>query len=182
VDDVYHDQKIIKDGVVPRDLVESATAFRKPCLGLDPPQGIWCHVTGTDLVRDDDGTIYVLEDNLRCPSGVSYVLENRQLLKRTFPRVFEATHVRPVNDYPNRLLAALQHISPRATDVATAVVLTPGIYNSAYYEHSYLAQQMGIELVEPTDLVVSDGYVNMRTTKGLARVGCDLPSRGRRLP
>ncbi len=170
IDDVYHDQKIVNDGVVPRDLVESAGAFRRQCMGLSPPGGIWCHVTGTDLVRDDDGTIYVLEDNMRCPSGVSYVLENRQLLKRTFPRVFEASGVLPVVDYPDRLLATLHHVSPVRGEAATAVVLTPGSFNSAYYEHSYLAQQMGIELVEARDLVVSDGYVKMRTTKGLARV------------
>ncbi len=170
LDDIYHDQKILNDGIIPRDLVESASSFRRQCIGLNPPGGVWCHVTGTDLVRGDDGTIFVLEDNLRCPSGVSYVLENRQLLKRTFPRVFEASRVRPVNDYPDRLLKTLQHASPHHQENVNVVVLTPGIYNSAYFEHSYLAQQMGVELVEARDLVVHEGYVKMRTTKGLARV------------
>src|SRR5215471_18053155 len=104
IDDVYHEQKILKDGVVPRYLIQSAQTFLPPCVGLNPPRGIWCHITGTDLVRDRDGQLYVLEDNLRCPSGVSYVLENREVLKSTFPKVFEASRVRPVADYPSRLL------------------------------------------------------------------------------
>jgi uncharacterized circularly permuted ATP-grasp superfamily protein len=170
IDDVYHDQKIVKDGVVPEYLIYSATSFLPPCLGLNPPRGLWCHITGTDLVRDRDGQLYVLEDNLRCPSGVSYVLENRQLLKRTFPQVFEASRVRPVDDYPSRLLEALQYLAPGSTSTPTVVVLTPGIYNSAYFEHAFLAQQMGVELVEGRDLVVADGFVMMRTTKGLQRV------------
>jgi uncharacterized circularly permuted ATP-grasp superfamily protein len=139
-------------------------------VGLRPPRGIWCHITGTDLVRDHDGQIYVLEDNLRCPSGVSYVLENRQVLKRTFPQVFEASRVRPVDDYPSRLLDMLQYLAPDGVTAPTVVVLTPGIHNSAYFEHAFLAQQMGIELVEGRDLVVTDGFVFMRTTKGLQRV------------
>ena len=139
-------------------------------MGLRPPRGIWCHITGTDLVRDRDGQIYVLEDNLRCPSGVSYVLENRQVLKRTFPQVFEASRVRPVDDYPSRLLDMLQYLAPDSVTAPTVVVLTPGIHNSAYFEHAFLAQQMGIELVEGRDLVVTDGFVFMRTTKGLQRV------------
>jgi uncharacterized circularly permuted ATP-grasp superfamily protein len=139
-------------------------------VGLRPPRGIWCHITGTDLVRDHDGQIYVLEDNLRCPSGVSYVLENRQVLKRTFPQVFEASRVRPVDDYPSRLLDMLQDLAPDGVTAPTVVVLTPGIHNSAYFEHAFLAQQMGIELVEGRDLVVTDGFVFMRTTKGLQRV------------
>lgn len=170
IDDVYHDQKIVKDGVVPEYLIHSAASFLPPCLGLNPPRGLWCHITGTDLVRDRDGQLYVLEDNLRCPSGVSYVLENRQLLKRTFPQVFEASRVRPVDDYPSRLLEALQYLAPGSISTPTVVVLTPGIYNSAYFEHAFLAQQMGVELVEGRDLVVADGFVMMRTTKGFQRV------------
>ncbi len=168
--DVYHAQHIIKDGVIPAFLLQSAKGFLPPCLGLQPPHGIWCHITGTDLVRDRDGQFYVLEDNLRCPSGVSYVLENRQVLKRTFPQVFEASHVRPVDDYPSRLLDMLQHLALDHSATPTVVILTPGVYNSAYFEHAFLAQQMGIELVEGRDLVVHDGLVWMRTTKGLQRV------------
>src|SRR5215468_4351001 len=170
VDDIYHAQHIIKDHVVPEDLIRSAQSFRPACRDLHPPRGIWCHITGTDLVRDRDGEIYVLEDNLRCPSGVSYVLENRQVLKRTFPQVFEASRVRPVDDYPSRLLDMLQYLAPDSVTAPTVVVLTPGIHNSAYFEHAFLAQQMGIELVEGRDLVVTDGFVFMRTTKGLQRV------------
>jgi uncharacterized circularly permuted ATP-grasp superfamily protein len=170
IDDVYHDQKIIKDGVVPEHLIRSATGFLQPCVGLAPPRGIWCHITGTDLVRDRNGQLYVLEDNLRCPSGVSYVLENREVLKRTFPQVFEASRVRPVVDYPSRLLETLQYLTPNGVSTPTVVVLTPGIYNSAYFEHAFLAQQMGVELVEGRDLVVTDGFVQMRTTKGFRRV------------
>ena len=170
IDDIYHDRKILKDKIIPEDLVFSGKSYRPQCTGLNPPQGIWCHVTGTDLVRDADGQFYVLEDNLRCPSGVSYVLENRQVLKRTFPRVFSASPIRPVEDYPNRLLEMLEHIAPAGSEAPCAVVLTPGIYNSAYFEHSFLARQMGIELVEGRDLFVSEGTVYMRTTKGPRRV------------
>jgi len=170
IDDVYHDQRIVKDGVVPAEILRSAKAFRSECVGLKPPRGIWCHITGTDLVRDADGQIYVLEDNLRCPSGVSYVLENRAVMKRTFPRVFELSRIRPVDDYPHRLRDMLEHLSPADLDSPRVVVMTPGMHNSAYFEHSFLAQQMGVELVEGRDLVVSDGYVWMRTTKGFERV------------
>jgi uncharacterized circularly permuted ATP-grasp superfamily protein len=170
IDDIYHEQEIIQAGVLPADLIRSAKGFLPPCIGLSPPQGVWCHITGSDLVRDRDGRLYVLEDNLRCPSGVSYVLENRQVLKRTFPQVFEASKVRPVDDYPSRLLEMLQAMAPDGSRNPTVVVLTPGMYNSAYFEHTFLAQQMGVELVEGRDLVVSDGYVKMRTTKGLQRV------------
>ncbi len=169
VDDLYHDQKILEDGVVPRELVESSPAFLPACRGVNAPQGVWIHVTGTDLVRDGDGEWYVLEDNLRCPSGVSYVLENRTVMKRTFPRVFDAAGVRPVGTYPSRLLEALQAMCPTGRD-PVVVVLTPGMYNSAYFEHSFLAQQMGVELVEGRDLVVDDGWVKMRTTRGLKQV------------
>lgn len=164
IDDVYNTQHILRDGVVPRELIESSKCFLEPCVGLKPPKGIWCHITGTDLIRGDDGTFMVLEDNLRCPSGVSYMLENRELLKQTFPEVIARTNVRPVSDYPTQLLNMLQFITDRPDP--TVCVLTPGIYNSAYFEHSYLAQQMGVELVDARDLVVHDGYVKMRTTKG----------------
>jgi len=170
IDDIYHEQRIVKDGVVPAELLASAKSFRKACVGLKPPHGIWCHITGTDLVRDGDGQFYVLEDNLRCPSGVSYVLENRHVLKRTFPEVFEASRVRPVDDYPSRLLDMLQHVAPVNGRTPTVAVLTPGVFNSAYFEHSFLARQMGVELVEGRDLAVVDGYVCMRTTKGWPRV------------
>jgi uncharacterized circularly permuted ATP-grasp superfamily protein len=170
LDDIYHDQKILKDHIIPKELILSATSFRPECVGLTMPKGIWCHITGTDLVRNNDGQHYVLEDNIRCPSGVSYMLENREILKKVFPRVFSASSVRPVDDYPARLLDTLQHLAPDNVSMPKVVVLTPGIYNSAYFEHSYLAQQMGVELVEGSDLVIKDGFVNMRTTKGFQRV------------
>jgi len=170
IDDVYHGQKILKDGIIPTELIHSASGFRRECLGLDPPGGIWCHITGIDLVRGGDGRFYVLEDNLRCPSGVSYVLENRVIMKRSFPRAFDAARVMPVSDYPNRLLELLQHLAPPRRDNPVVAVWTPGIYNSAYFEHSFLAQQMGIELVEGRDLVVVDDRVMMRTTTGLRQV------------
>jgi uncharacterized circularly permuted ATP-grasp superfamily protein len=169
VDDIYHDQKILKDRVIPEEVIRSATSFRPQCVGLNPPAGIWCHITGTDLVRDGDGTVYVLEDNLRCPSGVSYVLQNRQLMKQTFPQLFEQVAVLPVDDYCSRLFAALQFLAEHAADPAVAI-LTPGRYNSAYFEHSFLAQQMGVDLVEGRDLVVSGGFVYMRTTSGFERI------------
>ncbi|ODS82989.1 MAG: hypothetical protein ABS46_07510 [Cytophagaceae bacterium SCN 52-12] len=162
--DVYNDQKILKDKVVPRELIESSKSFLRPCLGLTPPKGIWCHITGTDLIRGDDGQMMVLEDNLRCPSGVSYMLENRELSKQIFPDILARTGVQPVSDYPARLLSMLELLAERPDP--TVAVLTPGIYNSAYFEHSYLAQQMGVELVDSRDLVVDGGYVKMRTTKG----------------
>ena len=170
IQDIYNDKKILKDKVVPEDLILTSRTYRKACEGFTPPKRIWCHVTGTDLVRDRNGSFYVLEDNLRCPSGVSYVLENRRVLKRTFPQVFEASRVRPVDDYPSKLLEMLQFMVPDAVTAPTIGVLTPGIYNSAYFEHSFLSQQMGVELVEGQDLVVADGAVHMLTTKGLKRV------------
>jgi uncharacterized circularly permuted ATP-grasp superfamily protein len=170
IEDVYHDQRIVKDGVVPREILASARSFRAQCVELKPPRGIWCHITGTDLVRHEDGQIYVLEDNLRCPSGVSYVLENRVVMKRTFPKVFESSRIRPVDDYPHRLRDMLEYLSPADVEKPRVVVLSPGAYNSAYFEHSFLAQQMGVELVEGRDLTVFDGQVWMRTTKGFERV------------
>jgi uncharacterized circularly permuted ATP-grasp superfamily protein len=168
--DIYHEQRVVRDGVVPEHVVATATGFRRQCVGLTPPRGIWCHITGTDLVRDGDGQIYVLEDNLRCPSGVSYVLQNRQLMKQTFPQLFEQTTIQPVDDYCSRLLDALQYLMEDYVRAPTVALLSPGMHNSAYFEHSFLAQQMGIDLVEGRDLVVSDGFVYMRTTKGFERI------------
>lgn len=170
IEDIYNKKQILKDRIIPEDLVLSSKAYRQQCIGFSPPHKIWCHVTGTDLIRDRSGKFYVLEDNLRCPSGVSYVLENRQVLKRTFPQVFEASKVRPVDDYPNRLLETLEHLAPQNLLSPRIGVLTPGIYNSAYFEHSFLARQMGVELVEGQDLIVQDGFVHMLTTKGLQRI------------
>ena len=170
LEDIYNDQRILKERVIPRDLIDSGRSFRPECVGLHPPKGIWCHVTGTDIVRHKDGQFYVLEDNLRCPSGISYVLENRQVLKRTFPRLFETLKIRPVDDYPNRLLEMLEELAPDTVESPSVAVLTPGIYNSAYFEHSFLAQQMGVPLVEGRELVVSEGFVYMRTTRGYERV------------
>lgn len=169
INDIYHDQEILNDEVIPRELLEDATSFRRQCIGLKPPKGVWVHITGTDLIRHSDGQMYVLEDNLRCPSGVSYVLQNRLLMKRSFPQIFRASRVRPVIDYPSDLLRTLQSLAPGIAN-PSIVVLTPGVYNSAYYEHSFLAQQMGVELVEGRDLVVKDGFVYMRTTEGFERV------------
>jgi uncharacterized circularly permuted ATP-grasp superfamily protein len=168
--DIYHEQRIVKDGIIPEEVIRTATSFRPQCVGLRPPGGIWAHITGTDLVRDRDGRIYVLEDNLRCPSGVSYVLENRQVMKRTFPQVFQASQVLPVDDYPSRLLETLQFVAPAGVSSPRVAVLTPGVHNSAYFEHSFLARQMGVELVEGRDLHVEAGRVLMRTTRGLERV------------
>ncbi|MFP5259975.1 MAG: circularly permuted type 2 ATP-grasp protein, partial [Acidobacteriota bacterium] len=170
IDGVYHQGRIMADGVIPRSIVESSSGYFKECQGLSPPRGVWCHITGSDLVRDEAGRFMVLEDNLRCPSGVSYVLANRRILKRAFPQVFEAIDIRPVDDYAPWLLDMLQAIAPQSAGRPTAALLTPGVYNSAYFEHTFLAQQAGIELVEGRDLVVADGYVHMRTTKGLKRV------------
>jgi uncharacterized circularly permuted ATP-grasp superfamily protein len=168
--DVYGRQRIVRDCVVPEDVVRTARSFRPACVGLRPPGGIWCHITGTDLVRDRDGRMFVLEDNLRCPSGVSYVLENRQVMKRTFPQVFQASQVLPVDDYPSRLLETLQFVAPAGVSSPRVAVLTPGVHNSAYFEHSYLARQMGVELVEGRDLHVDGDRVLMRTTRGLEQV------------
>ncbi|NUP08134.1 MAG: circularly permuted type 2 ATP-grasp protein [Polyangiaceae bacterium] len=168
IGDIYNKGRILDAGVVPRSLIESAKGYLRPCQGILPARDVYCHIVGTDLVRDRDGQFYVLEDNLRCPSGVSYVLENRRVMKRTFPQVFDQLKVRPVDAYPSKLLETLQSLSRASSP--TVVVLTPGIYNSAYFEHSFLAQQMGVELVEGRDLVVRDGRVHMRTTRGLMPV------------
>ena len=170
VDDIYHDQQIVKDGIIPRSILEMADSYRPQCHGLNPPHAIWCHIVGTDLIRGGDGKVYVLEDNLRCPSGVSYVLQNRMLMKRSFPGIFKGSKIQPVYDYAARLYDTLAHLAPEAISDPTVAVLTPGVFNSAYYEHSFLAQQMGVELVEGRDLVVQDGFVYMRTTDGLQKV------------
>ncbi len=170
IGDIYGPQHIIEDRVIPREFIELDHATSSVCHGLKPPRGIWCHISGIDLVRDASGEFFVLEDNLRCPSGVSYVLENRRVLKQTFPRLFGSLPIRPVDDYAERLLETLVHLSPNGVERPQIVVLTPGIYNSAYFEHAYLAQQMGLPLVEGRDLIVHDGYVMMKTTFGLRRV------------
>lgn len=168
--DIYHEQKILKDGVIPPSYVLSGKHFRREFVDFNVPRDIYIHVCGTDLIRDAKGNYLVLEDNGRCPSGVSYVLENRRAMKRTFPAMFESIGVRPVEDYPRELLRMLQHIAPPGVAYPTIVLLTPGAYNSAYFEHTYLARQMGIEIVEGRDLVVRDARVFMRTTKGLQPV------------
>ncbi len=171
IGDIYNEQRILKDRIIPEEVVRSAASFRPECVGMRPPKGVWCHITGTDLVRHGDGQIYVLEDNLRVPSGVSYMLENRDLMKRTFPQVFAGLQVQPVFEYPSFLLSTLEAMAPEGlTTKPVVVLLTPGMYNSAYFEHSYLAQKMGIPLVEGRDLVVEDDTVYMRTTRGLRRV------------
>ncbi|HQA26467.1 MAG TPA: circularly permuted type 2 ATP-grasp protein [Candidatus Competibacteraceae bacterium] len=171
IDDLYHEQKIVKDSIFPAEVLEQSVNFRPQCIGASPRHGVWAHICGSDLVRDKDGTIYVLEDNLRVPSGVSYMLENRVVTKRVFPELFEYQRILPVDDYTLRLYDMLASLSPRPGDHPNVVVLTPGIYNSAYFEHSYLAQQMGVELVEGSDLEVGDDdCVYMRTIEGLERV------------
>ena len=168
--DIYNRQSIIRDGVIPREVIETSTAFRRQCIGLTPPKGIWCHITGTDLVRNRDGQMFVLEDNLRCPSGVSYVLQNRRLMKQSFPELFQQSGIRPVDDYCSRLLDALQYLSKDTSTETKVALLTPGSANSAYFEHSFLAQQMGIDLVDGRDLAMSDGSVYMRTTQGFEKI------------
>ncbi len=169
--DLYDKQQIIKDGVFPKEVLEQSVNFRKECIGIKPAQGVWAHICGSDLVRDHQGTMYVLEDNLRVPSGVSYMLENRLVMKRIFPELFEDCSILPVDGYSTRLFDMLASLSPRPADYPTIVVLTPGIFNSAYFEHSYLAQQMGVELVSGTDLFVGDDdCVYMRTINGRERV------------
>src|ERR1700733_782368 len=171
IDDVYHAQRIVKDGVFPLEIIASSRNFRPNCVGINPPQGIWAHICGTDLVRDKDGTVYVLEDNLRVPSGVSYMIENRQVVKRVLPELFEHSSILAVDDYPAALHEMLASLAPPRQGVPEIVLLTPGIYNSAYFEHSYLARQMGCELVEGRDLAVhEDDCVYMQTIHGWRRV------------
>ena len=171
INDVYNDRKIIKDKVIPKELLASSKNYRAICEGVKPLHGVWAHICGTDVIRDTDGTVYVLEDNLRVPSGVSYMLENRNVSKKVLPELFEKYNVLPMDDYPTQLLDTLSSISPRPMDMPEVVVMTPGIYNSAYFEHSFLAQRMGTELVEGADLVVGDDdCVYMKNIEGLSRV------------
>ncbi|MCA1660012.1 MAG: circularly permuted type 2 ATP-grasp protein, partial [Verrucomicrobiaceae bacterium] len=168
--DIYHAQNILKDGVIPKQIVWEAAHFRPEFMHFDVPRNVYIHICGTDLIRDKEGKYLVLEDNARCPSGISYVIENRQTMKRTFPSLLGQYRVRPVEDYSQELLNVLRYIAPHAKREPTVVLLTPGVYNSAYFEHSFLARSMGIEIVEGRDLVAQGGKVFMRTTKGHKRV------------
>ncbi len=169
--DLYSDQKIVKDRVVPPEILADSVNFRPECVDVQPPLGVWAHICGSDLVRDSDGTLYVLEDNLRVPSGVSYMLENRLVTKRVFSELFRDLDILPIDAYPSKLFELLASLSPRKGEQPVIAVLTPGIYNSAYFEHSFLAQQMGVELVEGSDLQVDDDdIVYLRTIDGLHRV------------
>ena len=171
INDVYHHRRCIRDGLLPADYVLESREYRQRCMGIDPPHGVWAHVCGSDLVRDKDGELFVLEDNLRVPSGVSYMLENRAVMKRVFPELFDDYGIHPVDDYPAHLAMCLRSLTTTGGRVPRVVVLTPGIYNSAYFEHAYLAREMAAELVEGSDLVVgSDDCVYMKTIAGLARV------------
>lgn len=166
--DIYNERNILKDGIIPSDLILKSKDYLEPCIGLTPPKGIWCHITGTDLVKSKDGEYYILEDNLRCPSGVSYMLESREIIKRVYPDIFNQKGVMPVSNYPTKLLRMLQNLSDKPKPVVG--VLTPGVFNSAYYEHSYLALQMGVELVSGVDLIVENKKVYMQTTQGLQQI------------
>ena len=170
--DIYHDQKILKDRVIPPHYILGAKSFRREFMGFDVPKDIYVHICGTDLIRGRDGGYLVLEDNLRCPSGASYMLENRAALKRAFPRFYQNSRVRSVDNYPTELLKSLQYASPPnlGNEQPNVVLLTPGVYNSAYFEHAFLARQMGVPIVEGRDLVVRDAKVYMRTTAGLMPV------------
>ncbi|WP_178988560.1 circularly permuted type 2 ATP-grasp protein [Winogradskyella schleiferi] len=168
IQDIYNDQNVFKDKIIPKEMILSSVSYLKELVGFKPPKDIWCHITGSDLIKGGDGMYYVLEDNLRCPSGVSYMLENREILKRTFPELFEKLDVKPVYNYTHTLRDTLESLVD--IDKPTVAVMTPGIYNSAYFEHSYLAQQMGAELVEGRDLIVKNDMVYMITTNGLKRV------------
>ena len=171
INDLYNEQRIVKDGVFPLEVLVGSKNFRPQCQGITPRFGVWAHICGTDLVRDKDGVVYVLEDNLRVPSGVSYMLGNREVMKRLFPEVFQASTILPVDDYPTQLYDTLAALSPREVSWPVIAVLTPGIFNSAYFEHSYLAQQMGAYLVEGSDLIVADDdCVYLKAVTGLTRV------------
>ncbi|MBT8132367.1 MAG: circularly permuted type 2 ATP-grasp protein [Gammaproteobacteria bacterium] len=173
IDDLYNERRIIKDKIVPAEIIDSSKNYLQPCRGFSPAHGVWAHICGSDLVRGGDGTVYVLEDNLRVPSGVSYMLENRNVIKRVFPSLFQNHRIRAVSEYPTALSEMLESIAPQrsADGKAEIVVLTPGIYNSAYFEHSYLARTMGVELVEGGDLFVGDDdCVYIRTIDGPTRV------------
>src|SRR5216683_2680617 len=168
--DIYGEQKCLTDGILPAPLVYSRREYKRELLGVVPPRGIFTHIVGTDIIRDDAGEYLVLEDNCRCPSGVSYVLENRNLLQRVFPELFAAHAVQPVKDYPDLLLQTLAHVASRMSQKPVIVILTPGLYNSAYFEHSFLARELGVFLVEGRDLIVEDNHVFMRTTQGKQQV------------
>jgi uncharacterized circularly permuted ATP-grasp superfamily protein len=169
--DIYHEQRILLERVIPPELIYGAKMFRREMFHVNVPRNIYIHICGSDLIRDKDGRYFVLEDNARTPSGVSYVLENRAVMKRVFPHLFGAYRVRAIEDYPHNLLQVLRHVAPpHAAAEPSIAILTPGIYNSAYFEHSFLARQMGIELVEGQDLLSEDGFIYMRTTAGLRRV------------
>lgn len=168
--DIYSEQQIIKDGIIPASLIASCPHFLKEAVGIKVPHDIYVHISGIDLIRGNDGKFYVLEDNLRTPSGVSYMLENREVTKRIFPDLLAQNQVRMVNNYPMKLLSILSSLSPRPVDQPNVVILTPGVYNSAYYEHTFLARTMGIPLVEGRDLVVDNQKVFMKTTAGLQPV------------
>jgi uncharacterized circularly permuted ATP-grasp superfamily protein len=171
ISDVYDQQHFIKDGKIPSETINSSKNFRKECVGMKPRHNVWANICGTDLVRDKDGIMYVLEDNLRVPSGVSYMLENRVITKRVFPELLQDINILPIDDYPTQLHDMLSSIAPQPNGKPQIVVLTPGIYNSAYFEHAYLAQQMGAQLVEGGDLIVkADDCVYMRTIEGLEKV------------
>ncbi|NYG34472.1 circularly permuted type 2 ATP-grasp protein [Sphaerotilus montanus] len=174
IHDVYHGQEIVKAGIVPADQILSNAQFRPEMIGVDVPGGVYSHISGIDIVRaanpDGSGNYYVLEDNLRVPSGVSYMLENRKMMMRLFPDLFASHRIAPVAHYPDLLLETLREVAPNGVNDPTVVVLTPGMYNSAYFEHAFLAQQMGVELVEGQDLFVKDNFVFMRTTRGPKRV------------
>lgn len=168
--DVYHEKKIIKQGIIPMDLISSSENYLHQMLGVDPPRGIYNHISGTDIIKHNDGKYYVLEDNIRCPSGVSYVICNRTALKRALFGVFNHYQTHTVTDYAENLLDLLESVKPNGVDIPNSVVITPGMYNSAYYEHSYLAKTMGVELVEGRDLFVEKDFVYMKTIKGPLKV------------
>jgi uncharacterized circularly permuted ATP-grasp superfamily protein len=167
--DIYGPQNILNDNVIPREDVESSQGWRPEMQGISLPLGRWCHISGLDLIRDGDGNWRVLEDNLRCPSGVAYFLENRRVMKRLFPSLFEGRQIQAIDDYPSHLLRTLQDLAPWS-ETPRVALLTPGVFNSAYFEHSYLAQQMGITLVEGRDLICENEHVWMRSTAGLQRI------------
>ncbi|MGQ1783520.1 MULTISPECIES: circularly permuted type 2 ATP-grasp protein [unclassified Saccharicrinis] len=168
--DIYNEQKILKDKVVPQDLIFSSKHYLKEMVGFEPPGKIYTHVAGTDIIKHNDGQYYVLEDNLRCPSGVSYVLSNRLALRKSLFEMFDKLKTKPVYEYPERLLEVLKTVKPAGVDVPTVVIVTPGMYNSAYYEHTYLAQTMGVQLVEGRDLFVERDFVYMKTIHGPIKV------------
>lgn len=171
INDLYNEQRCLKDKIIPAFLILESKNFLKQCIGITPRMGVWAHICGSDLVRDSDGTMYVLEDNLRVPSGVSYMLENRAVTKRVLPQLFEKPDIAPVDDYPSQLFDMLSSIAPASCEQPEIVVLTPGIHNSAYFEHAYLSQRMGVELVQGSDLIVNDDdHVYMKTVDGLEKV------------